>query len=66
MVVCTLKSSLEFYLRSFQGGRTVSEQAADESTRVIRALNQRVASDSRLISSIFPAGDGTLVALKVA
>jgi predicted O-methyltransferase YrrM len=51
---------------AFQGGRTVSEQAADESTRVIRALNQRVASDSRLISSIFPAGDGTLVALKVA
>jgi predicted O-methyltransferase YrrM len=51
---------------AFQGGRIVSEQAADEGTRVIRALNQRVASDSRLISSIFPAGDGTLVALKVA
>lgn len=51
---------------AFRGGRIVSTEATDESTRVIRALNQRVADDPRLISSIYPGGDGTLVALKVA
>jgi caffeoyl-CoA O-methyltransferase len=51
---------------AFRGGRIVSEHGADEGTQVLRALNQRVADDHRLISSIFPAGDGTLVAVKVA
>jgi predicted O-methyltransferase YrrM len=51
---------------AFRGGWIVSGEEDDESTRVMRALSQRVASDPRLISSIYPAGDGTLVALKAA
>ena len=35
-------------------------------TRVMRSLNQRAAHDPRLISTIYPAGDGTLVSVKIA
>jgi predicted O-methyltransferase YrrM len=51
---------------AFRGGRIVSAEGADEGTRVIHALNQRVASDPKLISSIYPAGDGTLIAVKAS
>ncbi len=34
-------------------------------THLIYDLNQRVAADPRLFSTIFPAGDGTLVAIKL-
>ena len=38
----------------------------DEYTEAMSAFNRRLADDPRLISTIFPAGDGTLVAVKVA
>lgn len=49
---------------AFRGGRVVDESADEESTLAIRAFNQRAAEDERVISTIFPAGDGTLIAIK--
>ena len=51
---------------AFRGGRVVDESADEESTRAIREFNRRVAGDERVISTIFPAGDGTLIAVKQA
>lgn len=51
---------------AFRYGQVVQAGRADESTRVIHALNQRVAKDPRLISTIYPGGDGTLVAVKIS
>jgi len=31
---------------------------------ILHALNQRVARDTRLVSTIYPGGDGTLAAVK--
>ncbi len=50
---------------AFRGGGVAQGNQSDETTRRIRDLNQRVAADPRLFSTIFPAGDGTLVAIKL-
>jgi predicted O-methyltransferase YrrM len=49
---------------AFRGGSVLVESNDDESTESIRAFNQRVAEDRRLISTIYPAGDGMVVAVK--
>jgi len=36
----------------------------DEESRLMRDFNQRIAKDQSLISTIFPAGDGTMIAVK--
>lgn len=53
---------------AFRAGDIVgpTDEEADEGTRVMRALNERVAGDSRLISTIYPGGDGMVIAVKVA
>lgn len=38
----------------------------DEDVAVIDALNRRVAYDPRVVSTLYPAGDGTLVAVRIA
>jgi len=38
----------------------------DENSELMRQFNRQVANESRLISTIFPAGDGTLISVKIA
>ncbi|HZD57380.1 MAG TPA: O-methyltransferase [Anaerolineales bacterium] len=49
---------------AFRGGSVLVESSDDESTESIQAFNKRVAEDPRLISTIYPAGDGMVVAVK--
>lgn len=49
---------------AFRGGSILHEDGSDESTRAIRAFNHRVAGEPDMISTIFPAGDGLLVAVR--
>jgi caffeoyl-CoA O-methyltransferase len=46
---------------AFRHGAILDDQDGSEDSRTIRAVNQRFASDPRLVSTIFPAGDGTVV-----
>jgi caffeoyl-CoA O-methyltransferase len=48
---------------AFRGGRIVDEQP-ERDIADFRAFLARVASDNRVISTIYPAGDGTLLAVK--
>lgn len=50
---------------AFRGGRVLDQSGDDESTDTIRAFNQRVAENPGLISTIYPAGDGMVVAVKI-
>jgi caffeoyl-CoA O-methyltransferase len=51
---------------AFRKGSVAGQVPPDEYTAEMSAFNRRLADDPRLISTIFPAGDGTLVAVKVA
>jgi caffeoyl-CoA O-methyltransferase len=51
---------------AFRKGSVAGQAAPDEHTATMQAFNQRMATDPRLLSTIFPAGDGTLVAIKTA
>lgn len=44
---------------AFRSGRVADPDNHEETVDVMRAFNQRLASDPRLIASVFPAGDGT-------
>ncbi len=46
------------------GGRVANEDANDEDTRAIRALNRKVQADTRVDISMLPVGDGLTLALK--
>ena len=50
---------------AFRGGSVAGTREDDASTEIMRRFNQRLANEQRLISTIFPAGDGTLVSVKV-
>ena len=54
---------------AFRNGEVVeageAAQAASPETAAIRAFNQRVAAEPRVVSTIYPAGDGTLIAVKI-
>jgi caffeoyl-CoA O-methyltransferase len=45
----------------FQHGAVVNRDDRQAQTRTIRAFNQKAASETRLLSTIFPAGDGLLI-----
>ncbi len=48
-------------------GRDVPpERLHDADTEAMREFNRRVAAEPRVISTIYPAGDGTVVAVKIA
>lgn len=49
---------------AFQSG-AVADPRADRGAGAMDAFNRKVASDARLISTIYPAGDGTLVAVRI-
>jgi len=51
---------------TLRGGKVADDVELDERTRVMRSFNSRVAKDPRVISTIYPAGDGTLVAVRIA
>ncbi len=46
---------------AFRRGTLVDPDERSAATEAIRAFNQRFAAEPRLLSTIFPAGDGTLV-----
>ncbi|GIL38360.1 O-methyltransferase [Roseiterribacter gracilis] len=45
-------------------GKVADPSAQDESTSVLRALNEKIARDTRVTASIVPIGDGLTVAVK--
>ncbi len=49
---------------AFAHGRVVAGD--DETARLVREFNAHVAADRRVLSTVFPAGDGMVVAVKVA
>jgi len=51
---------------AFRAGTVVGAEQADFKTEAIRAFNRRVAGEPRVISTIYPAGDGMVVAVKTA
>jgi predicted O-methyltransferase YrrM len=51
---------------AFRKGSVAGIGPADEYTADTVAFNQRVAAEPRVRSTIFPAGDGTLVAVRIA
>jgi O-methyltransferase len=46
-------------------GKVADPSAQDESTRTLRALNEKIARDQRVTASIIPIGDGLTVAAKI-
>jgi predicted O-methyltransferase YrrM len=50
---------------AFRGGRVLENIGMDESTEAIDKFNHRLARETRVISTIFPAGDGMAVAVKL-
>jgi caffeoyl-CoA O-methyltransferase len=46
------------------GGRIADPSAQDESTQVIRSLNEKIRNDNRVDMSLVPIGDGLMLACK--
>jgi predicted O-methyltransferase YrrM len=51
---------------AFRKGSVAGLSEPDEHTQTMRVFNERFAREKRLLSTIYPAGDGTLVGVKVA
>jgi predicted O-methyltransferase YrrM len=51
---------------AFRRGSVASLGEDDAHSELMRQFNQQVADDTRLISTIFPAGDGTLISVKIS
>jgi predicted O-methyltransferase YrrM len=49
---------------AFRGGRILDTTSREEASRVMQAFNRQIAQNPSLISTIYPAGDGTLIAVK--
>lgn len=50
----------------FRKGGILESNARDEWIIATQAFNRRVAADERVLTTVFPAGDGTLVSVKVS
>jgi caffeoyl-CoA O-methyltransferase len=50
---------------AFRGGSILNQESEDDAIRNIRDFNAHVAAESKVISTIIPIGDGTLVATRV-
>lgn len=50
---------------AFRHGAIVDPENDEESTVTIREFNRRVAEDDRLVATLYPAGDGMTVAVKL-
>ena len=51
---------------AFRKGSVAGLAKDDENSELMRQFNQQVANESRLISTIYPAGDGTVISVKIA
>ena len=51
---------------AFRGGSVIGERADDAYSEIMRSFNRRVASEPRVISTIYPAGDGTVLAVRIS
>ena len=51
---------------AFRLGKVVETADLDEGDRVMQAFNRLVADEPRVLSTIYPAGDGTLLAVRIA
>jgi caffeoyl-CoA O-methyltransferase len=51
---------------AFRGGSVAGTRQDDAHSEKMRQFNLRVANEPRLVSTIFPAGDGTVIAVKIA
>jgi caffeoyl-CoA O-methyltransferase len=51
---------------AFRKGSVAHAAPDDQDSELMRQFNQQVSGDERLISTIYPAGDGTLIAVKIA
>jgi len=51
---------------AFRKGTVVGIGTPDEYTEVMQAFNRRVAAEPRALSTIYPAGDGTIISVKIA
>ncbi len=50
---------------AFRGGSVLEDSGIDESTATIQTFNRFVANTPNVISTIFPAGDGMVIAVKI-
>lgn len=50
---------------AFRGGDVIDPLVHNSTTQFIRVFNRKIAQDNRFISTIFPAGDGTTIGVKV-
>ena len=51
---------------AFRKGSVAGIGKDDKYSELMRQFNQQVANESRLISTLYPAGDGTLISVKIA
>lgn len=51
---------------AFRGGKVLASQYSDELVEIMRVFNQRVAADPRVLSTVYPAGDGTIIAVRIS
>jgi predicted O-methyltransferase YrrM len=51
---------------AFRKGSVVDQAEPDDHTRMMQAFNERFAREQRLLSTIYPAGDGMLVGVLVS
>lgn len=50
---------------AFRGGKLIENDGHDERVTIMRRFNQRLAENPRVLSTIFPAGDGMTVGVLV-
>ena len=50
---------------AFRKGSVAGIKEDDDHSALMRQFNQQVASEERLVSTIYPAGDGTLISVKI-
>ena len=51
---------------AFRKGTVVGKGQDDDHSELMRQFNQQIANEKRLISTIYPAGDGTLISVKIS
>jgi len=51
---------------AFRKGTVVGIGQDDDHSELMRQFNQQIADEKRLISTIYPAGDGTLISVKIS
>jgi predicted O-methyltransferase YrrM len=51
---------------AFRKGSVAHAAPDDQDSELMRQFNQQFAGDERLISTIYPAGDGTIIGVKIA